>query len=100
MTAYAPLKVRSFEELLRDEKTILRRISEFPNGGNLFMIHPLRLLADVGVTLTPELEAQLVRRFPELSRLSITPYDALKSAKGEQKVRFHIRGLFRKKSSS
>jgi hypothetical protein len=99
MTGHQPLKVRSFEELLRDEETILRRISEFPNGGNLFMIHPLRLLAEIGVILTPELEAQLVRRFPELSGLSTAPYDALKSSKAEQKIRFHIRGLFRKKST-
>jgi hypothetical protein len=99
VTAYSPLKVRSFEQLLREEETILRRISEFPNGGNLFMIHPLRLFAEIGVMLTPELEAQLVRRFPELSGLSTPPYDALKSSKAEQKVRFHIRGLFRKKTT-
>jgi hypothetical protein len=98
MTAPPRLAVHSYEELMRHQPAILRRISDMPNGGNLFMIHPLRLLADIGVTLTPELEAQLIRRFPELSGLSSVPYDALKSAKGEQKVRFNVRGLFRKKT--
>jgi hypothetical protein len=97
VTPIPRLAVHSYEELMRHEAAILRRISDTPNGGNLFMIHPLRLLADIGVTLTPELEAQLIRRFPELSGLSSAPYDALKSAKNEQKVRFNVRGLFRKK---
>lgn len=97
MTSHPTLMIRTYEELLREEPAILRRIAETPNGGNLFMIHPLRLLADIEVNLTPELEAQLVRRFPELSGLSNTPYDALKSAVGAQKVRVHVRGLFRKK---
>jgi hypothetical protein len=99
VTDHQPLNVHSFDELLRKEETILRRIAEFTNGGNLFLIHPLRLLADVGVILTPELEGQLVQRFPELSGLSTAPFEALKSSKAEQKVRFHIRGLFRKKST-
>jgi len=98
MTELPRSAIHSYEELMRHEPAILRRIADMPNGGNLFMIHPLRLLADIGVTLTPELETQLIRRFPELSGLSSVPYDALKSTEGEQRVRFNIRGLFRKKT--
>ena len=97
MTHFSPIEIRSFAELRREEPQILNRIAETTNGGNLFMLHPFRLFADIGVRLTPELEAELVRRFPELSGLSPTPYDALKAAGGLQKVRFHIRGLFRTK---
>ena len=97
MTGLPPIEIRSFAELRRKEPEILHRIAEAPNGGNLFMLHPFRLFADIGVRLTPELEAELVRRLPELSGLSPTPYDALKAAGGPQKVRFHIRGLFRTK---
>jgi len=63
------------------------------------MIHPFRLLADVEVKLAPKLEAELIRRFPELSGLSDAPYDALKSSASPQPVRFNVRGLFRRKSS-
>lgn len=100
MITHQPLPIGSFAELLHEEPKILRRIAETPNGGYLFMIHPLRLLADLEVKLTPELEAQLVRRFPELSALSLAPYEALKAAQGPQKIRFHIRGLFREKKSA
>jgi hypothetical protein len=98
VTAHPPLSIGSYDELLREEPAILKRIAELPGGGHLFLIHPFRLLADIGVRLAPDLETELVRRFPELSGLSDTPYDALKSAGTRQNVHFRIRGLFRKKS--
>jgi hypothetical protein len=98
MTRFPPLAIRSFAELHRHEPEILKRIAEMPNGGNLFMLHPLRLFSDIDVKLTVELEAQLVRRFPELSGLSPIPYDALNASRAPQNIRFHIRGLFRTKS--
>jgi hypothetical protein len=93
------LAIGSFEALLREEPEILARIADVPNGGYLFMIHPFRLLADIGVQLAPGLEAELVRRFPELSGLADAPYDALKASESPQRIQFHIRGLFRRKST-
>jgi hypothetical protein len=92
-----PLDIGSFEELLREEPQILTRIADVPNGGYLFIIHPFRLLADIGVRLAPTLEAELVRRFPELSGLSDVPYDALKASEAPQRIQFNIRGLFRRR---
>src|SRR5215831_9698671 len=83
-------------DLVKAEREILQRIAKTPNGGNLFMLHPFRLFADVEVKLPKELEAEIVRRFPELSGLSSTAYEALRNRGGHQNVRFHIRGLFRK----
>jgi hypothetical protein len=94
-----PLAIGSFEALWREEPEILARISAVPNGGHLFMIHPFRLLTDIGVQVAPTLEAELVRRFPELSGLADAPYDALKASEAPQRIQFHIRGLFRKKST-
>jgi hypothetical protein len=96
MMSRQPLAIGSFEELLREEPAILARIAEVRNGGYLFMVHPFRLLADIGVKLEPALEAELVRRFPELSGLSDAPYEALKASETPQKITFNIRGLFRK----
>jgi hypothetical protein len=98
VTTHRPLEIDSFDELLREEPVILKRIAEFPGGGHLFLIHPFRMLADIGVKLAPGLQSELVRRFPELSGLSDTPYDALKSAGTRQNVNFRVHGLFRRKS--
>jgi hypothetical protein len=97
MSRFPPLAIRSFDDLVKAEREILQRIAKTPNGGNLFMLHPFRLFADVEVKLPKELEAEIVRRFPELSGLSSTAYEALRNRGGHQNVRFHIRGLFRKK---
>src|SRR5436190_20579975 len=90
------LHVASFAELLVHEKAILERIEQTPNGGHLFMIHPLRLLTDLGVVLSKEAEAEILRRHPELTGLSSTPYEALERSREPQGLRFHIRGLFRR----
>jgi hypothetical protein len=45
------LSIGSFDELLRHEPEILRRVNAMPNGGRLLLIDPLRLLSDVGVQL-------------------------------------------------
>lgn len=79
------------------EPEIVKRIDAFPNGGKLFLIHPFRLLQDVGVAIDPDLQTQLVQRFPELTGFSDAPYEAVKAAKAQQNVRFRVHGLFRRK---
>lgn len=95
-----PLKIKSFAQLMENEAEILSRIEAVPNGGNLFMIHPLMLLADVGVNLTDAARRELLTREPKLSALSDVPYNALKNSRQEQNVRFHIHGLFQKEIAS
>jgi hypothetical protein len=62
MSRFPPLAIRSFDDLVKAEREILQRIAKTPNGGNLFMLHPFRLFADVEVKLPKELEAEIVRR--------------------------------------
>jgi hypothetical protein len=93
---FPPITINSYAELLKQEPIILKRIAEVPNGGNLFMAHPFQLLADVGVVLSKQVESHILRLHPELSNLSLAPYNAVKAA-GAQSVRYNIRGLFWRK---
>lgn len=92
------LKINSFDELIHHEKQILERIANTPNSGNLFMAHPFMLLADIGVDISDRAQEEIVRHEPHLSALSATPYDVLKMSKEKQKVRFHLHGLFQRRS--
>jgi hypothetical protein len=92
------LKINSFDELIRHEAEILKRIATVPNGGNLFMAHPFMLLADIGVELSDQTKQEIMRVEPHLSTLSPEPYNALKRSMEEQTIRFHLRGLFRRRS--
>ncbi len=89
------LQIGSFEELVEHEQEILERIAELPNGGNLFMAHPLMLLRDIGVVLSEQALEEVIAREPHLTALSPQPYLALKRSRQEQKVRFHLQGLFK-----
>jgi hypothetical protein len=89
------LEIATFDELVGHELEILKRIGEVPHGGNLFMAHPLMLLRDIGVVLSEEAQSEIMAREPHLSALSRQPYLSLRRSQQEQKVRFHIRGLFR-----
>lgn len=90
------LRISSIDDLFENEEEILRRINEAPNGPNLYVIHPLRALADLGIELSDEARQSLVRREPGLAALSITAYEALMKSKKHQLVRFHIKALFRR----
>jgi hypothetical protein len=85
--------VDSYRALLSHQEEILKRIRRTPNGGRLFLIEPFRLLADVGVDVTPEARNEIVRIHPGLSGLSVTTYEALKSSRERQPLRYHIRRL-------
>ena len=72
------LKINSYDELLRNERAILEQIARTVNGGSLFVSHPLRLLADLGVELSDTAKAEILNIEPHLSALSPIAYDALK----------------------
>lgn len=63
------------------------------------MIHPFLLLAEIGVELSDRIRDELIRLDPYLGALSPTPYHSLKAARARQQIRFHVRGLFRKRTS-
>jgi hypothetical protein len=88
------LKIDSLAELTQHADEVLERIALIPNGGNLFMIHPFLLLADLGVQLSEQAKAEIIREHPALSALSPTPYHALKENRHPQKLKFRLRGLF------
>jgi hypothetical protein len=91
MTAEQPLQIDSVEELFKHQEEILARIERVPNGGNLFVVHPLQMLADVGVQLSPAAREELLRRSPRLATASPVAYEAVRSGTREQKVRVHLR---------
>jgi hypothetical protein len=91
------LEIESYAELLRREREILDRIERTPKGGNLFLAHPFRLLADVGVVLSKSLEKEIRALHPELSGLAESSYEALKASGQPQNVQFRVKGLFRRR---
>lgn len=89
------IEIRSLDELHEHEAEIVRRISELPNGGHLFLVHPFALLADVGVVLSEGVRHELVEREPELAAASVGAYRALRGLSSpEPKFRVHLHGLF------
>jgi hypothetical protein len=89
------IKIAHFSEIFEHEAEILKRIGDLPQGGNLFMAHPLRCLEDVGVELSRSAHNELLRHEPHLAGLSDAPYEALRQTDELQSVRFHLGGLFR-----
>ena len=87
------LIIDSYRVLLSHEREILERIRRTPNGGRLFLIEPFRLLAEIGVEITPAARDEIVAIHPGLKGISSTPYDALKASRERQSLRFHIRRL-------
>jgi hypothetical protein len=94
-----PIKINSFEELIQHEQDILARIAKVPNGGNLFMAHPFLMLADIGVELSAATQEEIIQHDPYLTGLSPTSYRALKATTHRQLIRFHLRGLFRRRET-
>jgi hypothetical protein len=95
MGSVLPLQVASLADLREREADILDRLRQVPNGERLFLVHPLRALADVGVVLEDTATAELLRVHPTLSFLSDTPYDALRGSPALQPGTVRLAGLFR-----
>jgi hypothetical protein len=93
------LHVDTYAQLLEHESEMLRRIETVPNGGNLFLIHPFMLLADIGVELSDRALAEILEVAPHLRALSDVPYRALRASTSLQRFRVHLRGLFSRRTS-
>ena len=95
MEPITPVQFESLVELREHEREILERFSRIPNGNRLFLLNPLRALADVGVTLSDSATADLLRLHPNLTSLSNTSYDALNATTIDQPGTVRLKGLFR-----
>jgi hypothetical protein len=93
------LTINSLADLFELEPQILKRIERFPNGGNLFLIHPFLLLRDVGVSVSPKAEQEILAHEPHLTGLSPVPYQALKASTAQQNIRVHLHGLFERQAT-
>ncbi len=85
--------VDSYDDLLQREEDIVGRINHAVNGPHRFLLEPFRLLADVGVTVTPTAREEIVTHNPGLRSVSATSYEALTRTKQRQSLRFRIRSL-------
>ena len=100
---FPELQLSSLQELLAQEDEIVRRINETPNGGNLLLLDPQRLLKDLGIQLTPEAEQELRASQPTFFPKAISPhvYDAMAASRPtEEGLQVRVKGLFRKGSSA
>jgi len=90
------IKADSLKELLANEEAIIEKINNIPNGPNLFMANPFSILAEIGVELSNQARKEIITLEPWLAAVSDTAYQALKASKRPQKVRYHLKGLFRR----
>jgi hypothetical protein len=90
------LMADSLKDLRRHEPEIVERIARIPNGGNLFMINPFLLLDEIGVSLSEKAQQEMVELEPTLSSRSSIAYQFLRSSQTPQRIRFHVKGLFRR----
>lgn len=100
---FPELHIGSFQELMASEDEIVRRINETPNGGNLLLLDPQRLLKDLGVQLTPEAEEEWRARQPNVFPQASSPYvyDAVSASRPPKEgLRVVVKGLFRKGSAA
>jgi hypothetical protein len=94
----APLEITTLDEFSKEEQEIVRRVNERPNGAQLMMIDPLRLLQEVKVRLSERALAELQERadlsFAQHSR-SERVYAAIAAAPVNDGARIVLRGLLK-----
>jgi hypothetical protein len=98
MVENVPIVIRTYDELLEHEPGLLARISSVPNGGQLYLLHPLLLLADIGADLAPQVQEEFAARHGATGGWSDGPYRALRESTGKQPQQVTLRGLFRRPS--
>lgn len=92
------LRVSSPRELLDHEGEILRRINAMPNGGQLLLLDPQRLLRDLRVEMTAEAVEECRGAHPEFFVRTGREhaYDAVAKSRPGNEIRVTVNGLFRK----
>ncbi len=96
MTENYPISIKTYDELLKSEQELLDRIRRLPNGGQLYMIHPLLVFADVGAELAPDVQKEFAAQHGGAGGWSEGPYRALRASTSKQPTRVNLRGLFRR----
>jgi hypothetical protein len=92
------ITIKTYVELLEREQELLERIIALPNGGQLYLLHPLLLFADVGAELAPDVQEEFATQHGGAGGWSEQPYRALRGSTSEQPSQVTMRGLFRRPS--
>lgn len=92
--AWEKIVISTFEELHAQEREILRRIKETPNGGILFALNPLLMLHDIQVVISDALRDAWFEREPRLRTLREADYERMKANPVLADVKVKVRGLF------
>jgi hypothetical protein len=87
-------QLKTLEDLRLAEPALVESINRSRNGGARFLAHPLAMLSDVGVDLSPELKKLLLALLPQLQHASSAGYEALTAAEEEGPVTVRVQGLF------
>lgn len=95
-TEFPPIPISTYEDLLEHEQELLERIDAVPNGGLLYLIHPVMLLAEVGASLSEDLQDDFSARHGGIGGWSEEPYRALRRSTSEQPSHVTMRRLFRR----
>jgi hypothetical protein len=90
------LSLETLDDLHANENEILRRIGLLRNGGQLFLIHPLMTLAEVGVDIGQRAEQELLELEPIIASCSPVPYRVLRETQIPQHITVNLLGLFRR----
>jgi hypothetical protein len=90
------IKIATEADLKAHESQIIAEINAQRNGGLMYLIDPLRMLYDIGVTLSPQLTTKLLAAYPLLMRPSpeSSAFTKLKTTEIEQPFRVTVKGLF------
>ena len=88
------LTVDTYQNLVANEAAILARVNQVPNGAALFCAHPLRMLADLGVVLSPAAQADLVKHMPPAASGSDLAYESLSRGGARPAYAIGLKSLF------
>lgn len=96
MPGNCSIAIRTYDELLKSEQELLERIRLLPNGGQLYLIHPLLVFAAVGADLAPDVQEEFAVQHGGSGGWSEEPYRALRESTSKQPIQVTFRGLFRR----
>jgi hypothetical protein len=85
-------QINSLDDLRAQEQDLLAQIAAYPNGGRLFLCDPVRLLTELGVTLSPSsctAWTNLLKDPTALDGGHVGVFDAIKATAPAGAVRIH-----------
>ncbi|MGB5928643.1 MAG: hypothetical protein WBG36_09340 [Ornithinimicrobium sp.] len=86
-------EIESLAELRDVEGRILERMDSFPNGGLLYLTHPLRLLDELGFPLSSRARTEFLQKEPWVASVSDAAFDRLLATQERQRNRARFRHL-------